>query len=268
MIAADFDEAAVSYDRDFTDSQVGRAQRHLVWHHLDRLLSDLPAPATVLEINCGTGEDALWLAGRGHPVLATDISAGMLAVAKAKAARAGGDLPLTWARLSAQELDIHTVNGPFDLVFSNFGGLNCLSPDQMAGLARRLAALVRPGGRLVTVVMPSFCLWETAWNLLSLRPGMAARRWRQGAVMAQVGSARFPIWYYGPGRMQRLFQDGFDCVAARPVGLAVPPSALESRFRNWRRLVAGLEWIDRHLGNSARLAALSDHMLLEFRRRA
>lgn len=268
MMAADFDEAAARYDNDFTDSCVGRAQRRLVWHHLDAVLRQVPAPASVLEINCGTGEDALWLASRGHGVLATDISAGMLAVAARKAAQAGGNLPLSWARLSAQELDLRTVGGPVDLVLSNFGGLNCLSPDQMAALARRLATLVRPGGWLVMVIMPPFCLWETAWNLLSLRPGLAARRWWRGPVTAQVGSARFPIWYYGAGRLRRLFADGFNCRAVRPIGLAVPPSALEGRFRPWPRLVAGLEGIDRRLGRSALMAALSDHMLLEFRRRA
>lgn len=267
MIPSAFDAAAATYDREFTDSIVGRAQRRLVWYHLARALSHLPTPAEVLEVNCGTGEDALWLAKQGHRVLATDISASMLVVAAQKAAQAGYRHAVTCTRMAAQEIEPDTFGRRFDLVLSNFGGLNCLSPADMQALAWRLPAMVNPDGRVVMVVMPPFCLWETFWSLVTLRPGLAARRWCQGPVMTQVHGASFPIWYHGLGWLRRLFSDSFDCVAVRPVGLTVPPSALEGRLRDYPRLLAAMERVDRAVGNSSLLAALSDHTLLEFRRR-
>jgi len=266
VIPSAFDAAAATYDQDFTDSFVGRAQRRLVWHHLARVLSQLQAPAEVLEINCGTGEDALWLAKQGHRVLATDISDSMLAVAAQKAAQAGYRHAVTCARLAAQEIDPDTFGRRFDLVLSNFGGLNCLSPTDMRTLARQLPEMVSPGGRVLMVVMPPFCLWETFWSLVTLRPNLAVRRWRKGPVMTQVHGTSFPIWYYGLGWLRRLFSDSFDCVAVRPVGFTVPPSALEGWLRNYPQLLAVMERVDRAVGTSSLLAAMSDHALLEFRR--
>lgn len=265
MIA--FDAAAASYDTDFTDSRVGRAQRNLVWAHLMPLLDTLGRPAEVLEINCGTGEDALRLAAAGYNVLATDISAGMLAETRRKVSAAGLGDRLVTAQLSAQMLSAARLERQFDLVLSNFGGLNCLEPAEMAALAGELAGLVRPGGRVVLVVMPHLCLWEVAWNLPRLRPAAAFRRWSQGPVPAKVGDAAFPVWYYGPDELRCLFQADFECVALRPIGLAVPPSALEPVFAQHPRAVDCLERIDRSLPGWSALAAASDHMLLDLRRR-
>ena len=58
-----------------------------VGYHLD--LDPLKAGERVLELNCGTGEDAVHLARRGVRVLATDNSPRMLAAARSKIARAG-----------------------------------------------------------------------------------------------------------------------------------------------------------------------------------
>jgi SAM-dependent methyltransferase len=266
MTDAAFDGAADSYDDDFTRSRVGRAQRNLVWSHLEPVLNALGRPADVLEINCGTGEDAVHLAARGYQVLATDISTGMLVQTARKAARAGLGHLVQTTRLAAEMLSPALLGRQFDLVLSNFGGLNCLSPDDLAALAGRLAGIVRPGGRVVLVVMPPLCLWEVAWHLPRLHPRAAFRRLGGGPVTARVGAASFPIWYYGPDRLRRMFAADFDCVAVRPIGLAVPPSALEPAFTNRPALVDRLERLDRALPGWPLLAGISDHMLLEFRR--
>ena len=59
-----FDREAASYDVDFTYTAVGKLQRKRVYHFLAKSLSE--KPLQVLEINCGTGEDATWLASRGN----------------------------------------------------------------------------------------------------------------------------------------------------------------------------------------------------------
>ena len=77
-----FDQAASTYDATFTHTKIGRAQRDIVYEHVTRLLSY--PPKDILEINCGTGEDAIWFEKRGFNVLATDISSEMIARAKSK----------------------------------------------------------------------------------------------------------------------------------------------------------------------------------------
>src|SRR5262245_23241152 len=77
-----FDSMAERYDVEFTNSAAGIALRTLVWARLDTLF---PSGASVLELGCGTGEDALHLAARNVRVVATDASREMLAVARRKA---------------------------------------------------------------------------------------------------------------------------------------------------------------------------------------
>jgi SAM-dependent methyltransferase len=77
-VAAAFDRQAETYDR-FADGVIGRTLRARVH---ERLLDRFRAGHRVLELNCGTGVDAVRLAQHGVRVVATDVSAGMLARAR------------------------------------------------------------------------------------------------------------------------------------------------------------------------------------------
>jgi ubiquinone/menaquinone biosynthesis C-methylase UbiE len=66
-----FDRLAAKYDDMFTRSMVGRAQRQAVW---DVLLETIEPGSHILELNCGTGEDALFLAQHDMSVVACDAS--------------------------------------------------------------------------------------------------------------------------------------------------------------------------------------------------
>ena len=77
--ASPFDTLAETYDADFSSSAIGLMQRKRVWKWLVPLLNESGRSLNILEINCGTGEDAIRLASMGHRVIATDASAAMIA---------------------------------------------------------------------------------------------------------------------------------------------------------------------------------------------
>jgi len=81
-----FDDMAGDYDAAFTQSAIGRLMRAAVWRRLD---ANFRPGDHVLELNCGTGADAVYLAHRGVHVLATDISQAMLDMTVRKVAQAG-----------------------------------------------------------------------------------------------------------------------------------------------------------------------------------
>lgn len=263
MAETPFDKAAPDYDRQWTHSATGRAQRELVNAWLDRHV--LKGPARILELNCGTGEDAARLAALGHTVHATDASAAMVGIAASKLAR--------FANGSAQHLPIESIaglSGRFDLVLSNFGGLNCLDPAAMARLGSALGDKVETGGRVVLVVMPRFCLWETVWNLLHLAPGTAFRRFSRGAVAAKAApdsTDHLAIWYHAKRSYSDWLGSGFTLRASRPIGFALPPSAMEHVALRLPRLVKFSQAIDHRLPGWP-FAAMADHMLLDFERTA
>lgn len=254
---AAFDGAAEDYDRRFTDTGIGRVLREAVWRVFDR---SFEPGSTILELGCGTGEDAVRLAGRGHRVLATDASPVMLAHARRKAAASGVADRLTFDRidLAAVAQGPDPGQAPFDGVVSNFGALNCL-PD-CSELAATLHRWLRPGGRAVVVVMGPVCLWEWVWYGLRLRPRTALRRLRSGRPVPVGPDASIRVWYPSPGRLKDQLRPWLEPRETLAIGALVPPPYAESVTRNRPGLLRSLaRFDDRH---AHRLAWMSDHYLL------
>lgn len=112
---------------------------------LVREASDL-APGRALDLGCGEGGDAIWLAGRGWRVTAVDISQVALERAARHAAEAGvGDL-IDWRR---HDLGHDFPAGEFDLVTAAF--LHSPTDLPRERILRRSAEAVAPGGTLLIV---------------------------------------------------------------------------------------------------------------------
>src|SRR5688572_11556880 len=144
----------------------------------------------VLELNCGTGEDAVHLGSRGVRVLATDSSAEMLSVARAKVDLARLDALVEVARMPIENLARHRPAGSFDGVLSNFGGLNCV--DDLPAVARDLAAITRPGARVLLCLMGPMVPWEWGLYLANGEPRRAMRRLRREGAMWRGLRIRYP----------------------------------------------------------------------------
>jgi SAM-dependent methyltransferase len=106
------------------------------------------APGTSLDVGCGEGADAIWLAQRGWEVVAADISS----VALQRAAEhARNTDPVAAARIEWRQADLLVSPpepGSFDLVSAQFIQL---APEPRTRLFRSLAASVRSGGTLLVV---------------------------------------------------------------------------------------------------------------------
>jgi SAM-dependent methyltransferase len=104
--------------------------------------ADLP-PGRALDVGCGEGADAVWLATRGWQVTALDISRIALDRTRRHAAEAGVHVDVRHGDFV--EVD---VSGPFDLVSAQYPVLR-RTPDRVA--ERTLIDLVAPGGVLLFV---------------------------------------------------------------------------------------------------------------------
>jgi ubiquinone/menaquinone biosynthesis C-methylase UbiE len=70
-----WDAAAETYVRDFTATSIGETRRYAVWSRLEKIVS---SGQKLLELNCGTGIDAVHLAQRGIQLVSCDISLRMI----------------------------------------------------------------------------------------------------------------------------------------------------------------------------------------------
>jgi SAM-dependent methyltransferase len=253
-----FSAVARHYDADFTDTAVGRLQRERVWHWLAKNLLGTPA---VLELNCGTGADALWMVQRGCQVLATDISPEMVRLANEKIAQAGLSEKASARVCSFADIG-QLPEDTFDLIFSNFGGLNCVSPSELERLGEVLNAKLKPGGQFIAVVMGRFCWWETLYFLLKRAPSKAFRRLRPGPVEARLDAdTTVPTWYYSPAVFRRAFAQ-FSFNTIQPIGLWLPPSYLDPFFAKRPGLLRTLNMLENNWA-PAWLTSAADHYFIK-----
>lgn len=255
---ADFDIAAQCYDQDFTHSAIGRLQRKRVWRLLDRAIGD-KQKLKVLELNCGTGEDARILASKGHKVVATDISEEMLAVARSK----NMDVDISFHRLDLNDMDAATLDSDFDLIFSNFGGLNCVDTRAIERLSQELSQIIKPGGKFIAVIMPAHCVWENLYLLLKGRFSQIGRRARD-VVEVNVSGQMVKTWYFNPGFMSQILGDHFAKKTQKPIGLFLPPSYMERFFHKKKGLLRMLNGLESLFANFSWQARFADHYYIEF----
>ncbi len=236
-IAEAFSRTAEKYDSFAEDHPHLTRIRHKVYSHVMR---HLRPGAHILELNAGTGTDAVELARRGYFVHATDIAPGMLSRLPEKVARLGLQERVTLEQRSF--LSLQGVQGaPFDAVFSDLGGLNCV-PD-LAPVIQQLPNVLKPGGLVTWVLMPHICLWEMG-EVFRGNFRLAFRRFARGSVRANLEGLSFDVFYFSPRQALRWFGNDFTLLALE--GLSVLTPTAESR--NFAKLQPGLyralSWLD------------------------
>uniref|UniRef100_Q01S22 Methyltransferase type 11 n=1 Tax=Solibacter usitatus (strain Ellin6076) TaxID=234267 RepID=Q01S22_SOLUE len=231
-----FDGMAARYDAMWTTTPVGRAQRDLVWRDVEPLFE---AGERILDIGCGTGEDAAHFAARGVAVRAIDASPAMVSAARARGVA---------AEVCRAE-DVARIEETFDGAISNFGALNCV--EDLSAVAESLAAVVHPGGRAAICLLGRCCVWETLHYGVRLQFGKAFRRWT-GRVAAPLAA-----WYPTAGEVRAAFAYGFALQSWTGIGLLVPPSYVKLPGA----MVPVLAACDRVLARLPLLRAMADHRL-------
>jgi len=258
-----FDRYAGEYDQHFTHSRIGRAQRARVHRQLDKVLKKT-GRGHILEVNCGTGEDAAYLSAKGYVVTASDISQEMIRVASEKP----GNRNVRFICAPMQDLGSHLGTQTYDGLFSNFGGLNCLAPEEIKQFSHQAFRWLAPDASFVAVVMGRRCVWERTFFTWRKEPGKAGRRLQQAGVLTRIGDQEFKTWYYSPRELATLIGEGFELARTRPIGLFVPPSYLEPWIARHPFFFRVLLSFERFFGAFGLFADYADHYLIVLKKKA
>ncbi|WP_410601135.1 SAM-dependent methyltransferase [Amycolatopsis sp. lyj-90] len=162
----------------------------------------------VIDLGCGVGENAIYLAQRGFEVTGVDFAQAALERSRKDAAAAGvaDRCKFVWGDLTAPSIE--GAEGPFDLAI-DFGTLDDLSGDKRAAMARTVHRVTKPGS-----VFVEWCVHHD--GRLPLNPK---------GLLLRLHPHLFP------GEEKELFGDGFD-IERLPTP---PPESLFGCFLMTRR---------------------------------
>jgi ubiquinone/menaquinone biosynthesis C-methylase UbiE len=222
-VAAAFSKQASVFDDQDAGNTIIQYKRNRVREHV---LRHLPAAGSILELNAGTGTDAVWFAERGYRVHATDIAPGMQEKLREKVKALGLGARVTTELCSFTTLDRLRQRGPYDLIFSNFAGLNCT--EDLGEVLRSFGPLLKPGGQVSLTILPPFCGWETML-LFRGKWRTAFRRLASGkkGAKSHVEGHHFRCWYYPPSFVRRNLGSDYTLLGVEGLCTLVPPSYIE-----------------------------------------
>ncbi len=255
-----FSKQSSSFDQIEDDNLILQYMRKRIHDHC---LQFFPPKAKILEMNCGTGIDAVFFAGWNMNIVATDVASGMIEKVNSKIEHLGLKAKISTKLCSYTELP-KLSEGPFDVMFSNFGGLNCIADLRpvVQGVKRNL----KSGGVVTLVVMPKVCPWEI---LLALKGNfkVAFRRFKNGGAESHLEGEYFKTFYFSSAYIRQVFGEEFSLVKLEGLCSLVPPPYFEFFPKKLKKVFSFLT----RLENSVRFIYpfnwAADHIIITLRRK-
>jgi len=260
-IAEAFSRTAEKYDAFASDHPNQTRMRNKVYGHIQRFV---PSDSRILELNCGTGTDAVELARRGYQVHATDIAPGMLERLQEKVLERNLGSQISCQQCSFTELD-QVQDAPFDAVFSNLGGLNCIP--NLSPVIAQLPKVLRPNSLVTWVLMPPVCLWELA-EVFRGHPRLAFRRFARNGTRAHLEGLYFTVYYFTPKKVYEWFGDEYDCLAIEGLSVITPTAESKNFAKRYTRLYRTLSWLDDRLAPRSPWYGWGDFFIITMRYRS
>jgi SAM-dependent methyltransferase len=257
-----FDSVAPDYDGERGNNGAIQDMRAEMWRWLDATFTP---GSRLLDLGCGTGLDAVRMAGLGYAVTASDWSAQMVRRTAERSRDAQLADRVQPVNVGAHELQRIAETGAYDGAYSNLGALNCV-PD-LGEVASQCARLLRPGAALVFSVIGRVCPWEAAHYLMRGRWARVNVRYARGLV--PIGLNGHTVWtrYYTPREFYRPFRRLFRLTHYRGLCVFVPPpylTGIRTRQPRWHERL----WrADRRVAGWPLLRGLGDHFLIVMHKR-
>jgi ubiquinone/menaquinone biosynthesis C-methylase UbiE len=221
------------------------------------VISKLTPNSKLLELNCGTGLDALFFAAHGHHILATDNAPGMLKQVNQKIIDSNLSPFIQTKHCSFH--DIHSIQeGPFDYILSNFGGLNCT--ENLQDVLKQMAPLLNKNGKITLMIMPKICPWELVMAFKG-KFKTAFRRFKKNTP-AHIEGTHFTCYYYNPSYVLKALKKDFRVVSLRGVFITVPPEFYQNFVERYPRLFSFLSKVDSAIDRFFPFTYCCDHFMI------
>lgn len=250
--------------RDFHNSIAGKYDELLQKNRFSVILRSLfqkilseygPGGKAVLDLGCGTGEDALFLSENGALVTAVDFSQNMLDAAQNKSRAYIGGKNIRFVKSDIEGF-LNNNSTEFNLVISNFDAVNYI--EDIPAFSNSTACALKPGGSLIVTVLNKVCLSEFFYSVMTLRLSRA--------YWALVNRNKYLVNGLGlrsPGEMKKLMAENFTPVRVTGVGIFIPPHNLEGMYGKISFLLPALLQAEKLVRRNRLFCKFSDHYIIE-----
>lgn len=255
-----FSKQSSHYDVDDRSNPILTDMRLQVYAHVAQHISP---GSHILELNAGTGIDALYFASQGHTVHATDLSTGMIAEIQRKIEDNGMHGRITSQQISYESLD-NLTEQKFDYVFSNFGGLNCIK--DLSRVTRHLSQRLNEGAYVTWVIMPPVYFWELLW-IFKGNFRAAFRRLHTDGVVAHLEGEYFKTYYHHLGDIKKAFGKEFRFIRSEGLCVVSPPPAPGNFPLRNPATYALLRTADRSIRSRFPFNRTGDHLIVTFQKK-
>jgi len=212
----------------------------------------------LLELNSGTGTDAVYFAQKGILVHSTDISNGMIEQIRKKVNDNNLSHKISFEQCSYTELN-KIKNNKFDFIFSNFGGLNCLVDLNEA--TKFFPSLLNEEGKVCLVIMPPICPWELV-NIFKGKIKFAFRRLKTSGTPAHIEGIHFTTHYFSSKDIMKALGNKFILVKLEGLAVFTPNPQMERFQKKFPRLTQLLNKLDESLSGYFPFNKIGDHIIL------
>jgi SAM-dependent methyltransferase len=257
-----FSRQSFVFDELYSHNAIVQYKRARVREHVEYFLKPT---SSILELNSGTGEDAVYFARKGHYVHATDLSEGMQEMLRQKVQTASLEQFVSQECCSFTKLEDLKCKGPYDLVFSNFAGLNCSG--ELHKTLCALSSLTKSGGIVTLVILPGFCLWETLLLFKGKFRTAFRRSFSKSGVKARVEGEYFRCWYYDPAYVLKNLSNDFELLRLEGLCNFVPPSYMEQFAEKHPGLFSFLKRMEKKYSTRWPWRNIGDYYIITLRKK-
>lgn len=256
QISKAFTIQSVHFDELYQSNPMVEYMRKRVYTHVLKYHT----PGKMLELNAGTGTDALYFSKLGYEIYATDNAPGMIKAIKNKILPENKIYPFL---CNFENIEKMQEYAPFDNIYSNFGGLNCTS--NLFSVLKKCIDLLCVGGKMTIVIMPRHCPWEW-FELLTLKPKIAFRRYKK-QCNSNLETISFTTYYYNPKIIIKELEEKVDVLGWEGLCSICPPSYKTKLIKYFPFFWKSLGYIENKISTWKGLRSYADYVILTFQKK-
>ncbi len=252
-----FDSVAAEYDGDLGNNALVQRMRKRM---MDAVQRNASPGNHLLDLGCGTGLDAEYLAQAGYRITAMDWSPQMVRRTQKRIEEAG-----LRAKVEVRHLGFHQSSElqseVFDGIYSDLGALNCAA--NIDDVAASLFRILKPNGKLIASVIGRVCPWE--WILYTSKGQWKRANLRSARDMLPVPLNGRTVWtrYFSPREFEKVFaRAGFELISLRALALFVPPPYMIGFSTRHPTMINFLQSLDDSVGSWPMFRNSGDHFLM------